>query len=305
MFYGRYCADMAIPTDLVGTGVDAVEHRVDERWTMAYAASLGETSPCYFDTTSPNGVVAHPMFAVCPEWPVIVAGRQDMEQAGVPLAEVRTGVHATHDTTIHRLVRPGDVLSTSLRTVGVVNIKPGAMSTVRLETVDANGIPVATTSQNGIYLGVPTDGLDRPDPAPPAPVDGGDRVGNPVEFPVDIVAGAAHSYTECARIWNPIHTDKAVAIAAGLPDIILHGTANLAHGVSAVVKTKADGRPELVRRIIGRFAAMVQMPSIITVRIWSENHTGDGKRTVPFEVLNQDGAPAVKDGLLVLGEPAA
>ena len=26
-------------------------------------------------------------------------------------------------------------------------------------------------------------------------------------------------YTECARIWNPIHTDRAVALAAGLPDI--------------------------------------------------------------------------------------
>lgn len=295
---------MAIPTDLAGTGVDAVEHRVDERWTMAYAASLGETSSRYFDTTSTDGVVAHPLFAVCPEWPVIVAGREEMERAGVPLAEVRTGVHATHDTTIHRLIRPGDVLSTSMKTVGVVNIKPGAMSTVRLETVDAQGLPVATTSQNGIYLGVPTDGPDRPDPAPPPPIEGIERVGDPIEFPVDIAAGAAHSYTECARIWNPIHTDKAVAIAAGLPDIILHGTANLAHGVSTVVRTTGEGRPELVRRITCRFAAMVRMPSIITVRIWSENRTADGNRTVPFEVLNQDGSPAVKDGLMVFGEPA-
>ncbi len=270
---------------------------------MAYAASLGDMAPCYLDTTGAAGVVAHPLFAVCPEWPVIVNGREDMERLGIPLGEIRTGVHATHDTVIHRLVRPGDVLSTSMETVAMVNIKPGAMSTIRLRTVDADGLPVATTSQNAIYLGVPTSGPDRPDPAPPPAIDGAERAGEPDVITVSIDAGAAHIYTECARIWNPIHTDRAVAHAAGLPDIILHGTANLAHGVSAVIHERADGRPELVRRIAGRFAAMVLMPSTMTIRIWQPNDTADGGRTVPFEVLNEAGEPAVKDGLLVLGEP--
>src|SRR6266581_3658401 len=30
---------------------------------------------------------------------------------------------------------------------------------------------------------------------------------------VAVAANAAHVYTECARIWNPIHTDDAVARA--------------------------------------------------------------------------------------------
>ena len=270
---------------------------------MAYAASLGDNAPCYLDTTGPDGIVAHPLFAVCPEWPVIVRGREDMQRLGVPLGEVRTGVHATHDTVIHRLVRPGDVLQTSMETVAVVNIKPGAMSTIRLNTVDGDGRPVATTSQNAIYLGVPTDGPDRPDPAPLSAIAGNERVGKPDVITVSIGAGAAHTYTECARIWNPIHTDKAVALAAGLPDIILHGTANLAHGVSAVIAERGNGRPELVRRIAGRFAAMVRMPSTMTIHVWQANETADGGRTVPFEVLNDAGEPAVKDGLVVLGEP--
>ena len=49
------------------------------------------------------------------------------------------------------------------------------------------------------------------------------------EIRVPIGAGAAHVYTECARIWNPIHTDTAVTAKAGLPGIILHGTATLAN----------------------------------------------------------------------------
>ena len=83
-----------------------------------------------------------------------------------------------------------------------------------------------------------------PDPAPPHPIEGDERRGEPEEVEIPVPAGAAHTYTECARIWNPIHTDKAVALAAGLPDIILHGTANLALGVSAVIGLRADDRPE-------------------------------------------------------------
>ena len=296
---------MAIPTALVGQDVDPLVHRVDERWTMAYAASLGDHKPYYFDTLGTPGIVAHPLFSVCAEWPVIVSSRAASERLGIPHEEVITSVHATHDVEIHRLIEPGDVLTTSLDVVGLVNIRPGAMSSTRLRTIDQVGRPVATTTQCGIYLGIPATGDDLPDPEPPAPIEGITRVGEPIEIRIPLSAGAAHTYTECARIWNPIHTDRAVAHAAGLPDIILHGTANLAHGVSAVVETRADDRPELVRRISCRFAAMVLLPSTITVRVWPANDTGDGLRTVPFEVLNAQGDPAVRDGLIVLGSVVA
>ncbi len=295
---------MAIPTALVGMSVEALEHRVDERWTMAYAAALDDHRDDYVDTTRAEGVVAHPLFAVCPEWPVIVSSRSLSEELGIPREEVLTSVHATHDVVVHRLIRPGDVLTTSLEMVGLVNKSPGAMSSTRLRTVDAEGKPVTTTTQSGIYLGVPVDGEDHPDPDPPEPIPGSARSGEPVEVAVELPAGAAHTYTECARIWNPIHTDRAVALAAGLPDIILHGTANLAYGVSAVVERCAGGRPELVRHISCRFAAMVLLPSTMTIRIWPANETGPGRSTVPFEVLNEAGAPAVKDGLIELGEPS-
>jgi len=293
---------MAIPTTLAGMKLEPVVHEVDERWTMAYAAALDDHLPRYLDTTGPGSVVAHPLFSVCPEWPVIVRSRSLSERLGITRDEVLTGVHASHDVVVHRLVRPGDVLSTSLEIVGVVDINPGAMSTTRLETTDADGRPVASTTQNAIYLGVHTSGADRPDPDPPLAIPGTERRGDPTEVAVAVGAGAAHVYTECARIWNPIHTDKAVALRAGLPDIILHGTANLAHGVSAVVEHRADSQPEWVRRISCRFAAMVLLPSTMTVRIWPANETDGGRRTVPFEVLNAEGAPAVAEGLIVLGE---
>lgn len=278
--------------------IDNVDHHVDERWTMAYAAALDDYLSAYMDTTQPDGVVAHPVFAVCPEWPAIVASRDGSLAHGVTEAEVLTSVHATHDTTIHRLIRPGDHLTTSLEIVGMQQIKPGAKSTTRLVTVDADGLPVATTTQEGIYLAQTATGPEVADPNPPPPLVV-ERAGEPIEIEVPVSAGAAHTYTECARIWNPIHTNKAVALASGLPDIILHGTANLAHGVSTVIATRASGGPQAVRRIVCRFAAMVRLPSTLTVRVWPAVESSDGQ-AVPFEVLNADGEPAVKDGVVLL-----
>jgi acyl dehydratase len=302
---GDSIGTMPVPTSLAYTEYPAMQHDVDERWTMAYAASLGDDLEAYLDTTRDGGVVAHPLFAVCPEWPVIVGSRDLSIEAGVTADEVSTGVHATHDLAVHRLVRPGDRLSTSMSIVGVADKPPGAITTTRLVTVDQHDRPVATTTQHAIYLGVPATGDPVIDPDPPPPLPDASRAGDAIEVQVPLSAVAAHVYTECARIWNPIHTDPIVARQAGLPGNILHGTANLAHGVSAVIAQFAPGRPDRVRRISGRFAAMVALPSTLTVRMWSPDsppfNDEGATAAIAFAVLNEHGQPAVRDGLIVLG----
>ena len=202
---------MPVPAALLDMTVDPVVHEIDERWIMAYSAALGDHSDHTFDTTRADGVVAHPLFSVCPEWQAIVASRSMSERLGMTHAEVLTGVHATHDVTVHRLTRPGDRLTTHLAIVGITDISPGAKVTTRLTTLDQDDQPVATTTQDTIYLGVPTDRVDHADPSPPPPITGSDRRSHAVSVTVDLAAGTAHVYTECARIWNPIHTDRSVA----------------------------------------------------------------------------------------------
>ena len=289
---------MPVPTDMVGDQIGPITHAVDARWVMAYSAALGDTQDCYFDTRRGNGIVAHPMFAVCPEWPVIVEGRELADKWGITPQETRQSVHATHDLVVHRLARPGDVLETRLTYTGVENKSPGAYATMKLETLDADGHPVFTTYQGGMYLGVPAEGEDRPAQDIPEIPDLGALPDEPLaEILVPVTHGAAHTYTESARIWNPIHTDASVAEAAGLPAIILHGTATLALGVSATLSEVADGNPELVRRIRGRMASMVLMPSTITVRVLDVTPV-DGQNVARFEVLTEDGGPAINQGLV-------
>jgi acyl dehydratase len=116
---------------------------------------------------------------------------------------------------------------------------------------------------------------------------------------VPIAAGAAHVYTECARIWNPVHTDAAVAAAARLPAIILHGTATLAFSVSRIIAAEAGNDPERVAEIYGRFGAMVLMPSEIIVRIHAREKVGGGE-AIFFEALSAEGGRAVREGVVRL-----
>jgi acyl dehydratase len=275
--------------DIVGVTVQPLTHTIDARWLMAYAAGLGETDSRYFDTLAPGGPAAHPLFPVCYEWPALVAVRERTTPA-----EVATrSVHATHDVTVHRVPRAGDTLHTTARVTGLARRRAGTLVTVRVETVDREGREVTTSDYGSVYRGVGFEGKD----AGLAP-DGRDEPGMPtgaVELPVEVPAGLAHVYTECARIWNPIHTDVAVARAAGLPDIILHGTATLALAVSRVLR-HAGADPRTVGRVRGRFTGMVPLPSRLTIRA-AETPAG---KTWLFDAAGEDGVAVLSRGTLQL-----
>ena len=238
---------------------------------MAYSAALGETDRRYFDTSA--GVLAHPMFPVCYEWPVSLPIRQI-----APLRELFSRlVHAEHDLVLHRLPREGDRLTTRASIAGVQKRKPGAFVVFRFDSQDASGKPVTTTHFGALYRDVDVSGPDR---------------GAAIELPehranlepvaaIDVAANLAHVYTECARIFNPIHTDVAHAKAAGLPDIILHGTATLALSVS-----RLGLEPARVRRIRCRFSGMVLMPSRLEVRA----------NGADFETRGPQGEPLISRG---------
>ncbi len=258
---------------------------------MAYAAGLNDFNERYMDTTA-GDVFAHPLFPVCLEWPVLLSSRTLQGYESVTSEELARGVHAAHDLHIFRPIRAGDRLTTTATIIDLRAIKPGAAQATRLDTVDESGELVCRTYQLGISRGVEIIGeADSADAMPTTPISESDEVLH--HWPIEIGAGTAHTYTECARIFNPIHTDRAVARAAGLPDIILHGTATLALAVSKLVDNCLEGQPERVSRLGGRFTAMVFTPSTISVQV-KEQSTD----TLFFEVLTEDRQVAFSHGYL-------
>jgi hypothetical protein len=111
---------------------------------------------------------------------------------------------------------------------------------------------------------------------------------------VPLAATAAHVYTECARIWNPIHSDAAVASGAGLPGIILHGTATLALAVG--VRGRRDVRWGSGARRAGRGALHRDGSAALAIRV--RIHPPERDASVRFDVLNAEDRIALRDGLV-------
>lgn len=279
----------ALPAGLLGRASPPMSAIIDARWLMAYAAGLGETAPPFYDTGAASGPIAHPLFPVCYEWPAIVALREEV--IGPVLAPL--SVHATHDLVVHRMPRAGDRLTTTARVIAVERRRSGTLVVARVRSTDADGRTLTTTDYGSVYRSVDTPETGRlVEPLSRPAAEAGE-----VAWTQDVrlPAGAAHVYTECARIWNPIHTDVAVARAAGLPAIILHGTATLAFAVSQVVGRVLGGDVGRVRGIAARFTGFVQVPSTITVR-----GRGVTPSTRAFDAVRADGASVLGEGVLTL-----
>jgi acyl dehydratase len=274
--------------DIVGVEIGPLAQRVDARWLMAYAAGLGERDPRYFEPRGAGGPMAHPMFPVCYEWPAALAIRaKTIADDLAPLS-----VHATHHLTIARSPRAGDTLLTTARVIGVERRRAGTLVTTRLTTVDEHGDARTRTDYGSVYRGVEIEG-DRETAAPrPARADGDGAVA--WRERVDVDSGAAHVYTECARIWNPIHTDIASARAAGLPGLILHGTATLALAVSRLLARDLGGDATRVIEVTARFTSMVPVPSRVTVR-----RRGDAGRSIAFDAVDDGDVIVLAGGVRI------
>ena len=260
---------MRISVDIVGREARAETVRVDKRWIMAYNAALGEVS-----------ATPHPLFPVCYEWDATRALR---ESTGLQALNAQL-VHAQHDLTIHRNVMEEELV-VSAKVIAAAQRKPGAFVTIRLAAHGTGGEPVSTSDYGMLYRGVTLEGGGRViENAEDPPRHSGElkRVGE-----VQVAATAAHVYTECARIWNPIHTDPEYARAAGLPGIILHGTATLAFSVTALLK--AFGKKPIAR-VRCRFAGMVLMPSTLSVHAFAEG------ASIAFETRNERNEAVIERG---------
>jgi acyl dehydratase len=289
---------MPIYTSLVGTAVGPNVEEIDARWAMAYAAGLGDMLDCYIDTRRDGGIVAHPMFPVCVEWQIAGALRAK-HRVMLSQGEAERGVHATQHMIFHRPIRPPMKLSTTASIAGIERRRPGPYEVVKYETVDEQGTPVCTTYSGSIYREVAMNGEERPAVTPTIPACTAVSAKPLAEFPITVPANAAHVYTECAHIWNPIHTDAAVAAGAGLPAIMLHGTATLALAVSKIIANEAGNDPENVAEVYARFGAMVFMSSEVKLRIVGREKIAE-RPAIFFEVISAEGGYAVRDGAVVM-----
>lgn len=288
-----------MPVRSAAVGAQAEPHVVEitVRRAQAFAAGVGDANPAYMDDAAEGGMIAPPAMCAALEWPVALTVRR-IPALGLSGDEALRIVHAGQDSTFHRAIRPGDRVRTDATIMEVRAITPGAYMLTKFATVDdATGEPVVTTYSASIARGVDVDGEDRHAelPAPLRTVD--DEPTMPGTVAIGIPHEAAHVYTECADIWNPIHTERQVALAAGLPDIILHGTALWAIVARELINRCADGEPTRLKRLAGRFSAMVIPGSTVALQYGLQR--GEPP-TLQYTLRNTRGDAAISHGAAMI-----
>lgn len=266
-----------------------IEHEVDDRWLLAFAASIKDTRPEVFDVERTSGLVGHPVFPVCIEWPLIEHGAPGIE---LSTSTLRLGLHVSHHIQIHAQIRPGQRLRTIAAPYLAEPRTNASLIATTFNTYSDAGELLVTSFVYTLYPRVRLLGIR---PAPAHAHSFAEKPGidlTPIEK-FSVAASDAILYTECARIWNPIHTDIRVARAAGLPDTVLHGTATLARAVTAVCRSEYTHDNPMITQVGCHFAGQVFPGTSLTV-----NAAPRTEGTISFEVRTDTGTSVISDGLI-------
>lgn len=296
--YGGNAPDTVIPIRAAGLGAVFARCRLEmtKRRSMAYAAGIGADDPLYLDDARPGGVVAPLAITCAMDWPLFTT-------PGWLAAVGRTRetlfnhlVHGAQITEFHGPVRPGQTLDIRGRIVEMRQTRAGALVTARIDTVDATtGLSMATGWFASMYRDTPLDGPGGAVEEVPSLRSEAAVQGNPSRHGLSIAKAQAHIYTECADIWNPIHTEREFALASSLPDIILHGTCTWAKTLQLLAGCHRPGDARPFRRFGARFAGYVVPGQDITVE-----HGPPHDGTIAFCVRTSDGRIALSHGLAEL-----
>ena len=282
-----------ITTDDVGTTTVANTTLLDSRTTMAYASSINDVNPRYFDDLQEEGLMVHPCIAFSLQW----ASRFRPDQKIDPRIAA-FGVHASTDLRIHRPFRAGEAVTTQGKLIQKRQIPPGVYNVEKYRMVSSSGELVAELYYNGITRGATLEGGDvlLEEELEPPTVSG---FGAEPLWTKELVVGlhAGQQYTECANIYNPIHTEPSVAKASGLPDMILHGSATKAMALMTVVDECLGGDADRITRLTGQLRGMVLMDTKVKVECWTEEIV-EGELRIAFRVLNDQGDPAISNGTI-------
>jgi acyl dehydratase len=286
-----------IPAAAAGADMGRRTVQITKRMTMAYAAGIGAVDDSCLDDVRPGGVVAPLSYSASLEWPMMIAPSY-LAAIGRDSATVYDGlVHAFQDSRFFRPVRPGMSLEVVGRVTGVKTTPAGALVVCKIVTTDRQtGAPVTESWFGSMFRTTAVESDDIVSEAPPALRMRPEVSGESVErLPIDVPKGMAHVYTECADIWNPIHTEREFALASGLPDIILHGTCTLALAMQRLAARLRPDSEHPFLRVGTRFSRMVVPGAPISLEFDPTDEDG-----VAFDVRNSAGELALTHGIVVL-----
>jgi len=249
---------MALPFDAIGTEYPEVRARVELAASLEYAAATNDDNPLYRE-----GRCTPPLFAVVPTTGAMFQLLVDV----VPEENLLTLLHGEQDMFFHRPLVPDMVLRTRAAAHSTRVGSTGTRFVVKVTSTDDGGALVLEQYFTLFLRGL-LDGDDRGPDVPPHPPLGDARSRPVANCSLHYDEDQTFRYRAASGDPNPIHFDDAIAKAAGLPGIIVHGLCTMAMVSRAVVQTQCDGDPRRLARLAVRFTAPAFPGDDLDVRIF-------------------------------------
>jgi NAD(P)-dependent dehydrogenase (short-subunit alcohol dehydrogenase family)/acyl dehydratase/putative sterol carrier protein len=254
-----------------------------------YAAATNDPNSRY---KSGNGQIAPPVFPVRLFMPLMFkcVGDPDLDLDMLRL------VHGEQDMTWHGPLRPNEIVN--LRGILESVAQKGKGCVVAWRMLGIVGGETRVEARMSVFV----RGQMLPDVEPgtvfgdvPTLVAG--DLGEPTASQEMLVkADQPAIYAEVSLDDNPIHTDEAVAKAAGHPTVILHGLCTMAFASKAVVDEILGGDAARLHRLSVRFTKPVLPEWKLTTRIYDAGMTDSGYHGYRVETANQDGTVVISNG---------
>lgn len=289
---------MKLTSDFVGSTLKEYTCTVHARWTMNYAAAIGDANPIYFNDERPQGIIAPPVYPVALTWPVVEHITDYLQADGFPQEVLFTQVHYSEHLSLHRPVTPGMKLTIRGVIAAILPHRAGTCVVIKYDALDTAGSPVFTEHIGAMMRGVECADEGKGGPSiPPVPLNANESPLWESVIPIDPLA--PFIYDGCTNIHFPIHTSVQFAHQVGLPGMIHQGTATLAVSVHDILNRETAGDPGRLTTVYCRFSGMVMPGTSVRVRLTGKSKVTEGTDLF-FIVLNAEGKKAISDGYMRL-----
>lgn len=254
---------------------------------QAYAAATNADLAAY---AGPDAI-APPMFGVAFSVKALSAPLFDPELQ----VDMMRLVHGDQDMRFLVPVRPGDVISSTSKVLDIADKTTGELLTVAVSSKNQRG-EVVLEAKSGLFVRGPRkkESLEAEKREREAEEAAWSGKGVAWTSTQQVDGDQSLRYAEASGDHNPIHKDEAMAKAAGLPGIILHGLCTMAFVHNAAVR-QVGGAPMSIRRLAVRFNRPVLMGDTLTIEA-----RGDAKGPWLARVTNQAGVLVLKSGVVEL-----
>ncbi|MFP4598178.1 MAG: MaoC/PaaZ C-terminal domain-containing protein [Persicimonas sp.] len=287
--------------EMLGQTYELPAREVEADEMIAFAEAIEDDNPLHVDTSREGGIIATPLF---PQRLLHRAMEEALTDERLE-ADLLRLVHGEQDMRFYRPLEPGDVCAARAEIADIEEKSSGELLTVRM-WLDCDG-EVVSEATAGLFIRAPKGASSQPTKSTSANKKASPSAGADKKIVYEESQGVGPDkparYADASGDRNPIHTDPAVAKAAGLPDVILHGMCTMAFAANAIVDGICDGESPRLERIKVRFSRPVFPGQTVTTRIWEEAEEA-GVLRLSFESVNDEEQAVLTHGLAEVGSGA-